>query len=54
MAGKLSVSAAVGLRNVVLAVAGEMDAVTVPQFQDALLQQAPAARGWWWICRGCS
>ncbi len=43
MAGKLSVSAAAGLRNVVLAVAGEMDAVTVPQFRDALLQQASAA-----------
>ncbi len=43
MAERLSVSAAVGLRNVVLAVAGEVDAVTVPQFRDALMQQAPAA-----------
>jgi len=45
VAEKLSVSAVVGLRNVVLAVAGELDAVTVPQFRAALMQGAQAV-GW--------
>jgi anti-sigma B factor antagonist len=43
VAERLSVSAAAGLRHVVVAVAGEVDAVTVPQFRDALMRQVPVA-----------
>lgn len=42
VAERLSITAAVGVGNVVLAVTGEVDAVTVPPFRDALMQQAPA------------
>ena len=44
MAERLAISAAIGLGHVVVAVAGELDAVTVPQFRDELMQQVPAAR----------
>ena len=37
-------SAADGPRHVVVAVAGDLDAVTVPQFRDELMRQVPAAR----------
>jgi anti-sigma B factor antagonist len=44
VAERLAVSATVGLRHVVVAVAGELDAMTVQQFRDELMQQVPAAR----------
>jgi anti-anti-sigma factor len=44
VAERLAVSAAVGLRHVVVAVAGELDAMTVQQFRDELMRQVPAAR----------
>jgi anti-anti-sigma factor len=43
VAERLSVSAAAGLRHVVVVVAGEVDAVTVPQFRDELMRQVPVA-----------
>jgi anti-sigma B factor antagonist len=44
VAERLAVSAAIGLRHVVVAVAGELDAMTVQQFRDELMRQVPAAR----------
>jgi anti-anti-sigma factor len=44
VAERLAVSAATGLRHVVVAVAGELDAMTAQQFRDELMQQVPAAR----------
>jgi anti-sigma B factor antagonist len=43
VAERLAISAAIGLRHVVVAVAGELDAVTVPQFRDELMRQVPPA-----------
>ena len=43
VAEPLRMSAADGLRHVVVAVAGDLDAVTVPQFRDELMRQVPAA-----------
>jgi anti-sigma B factor antagonist len=40
----LRMSAADGLRHVVVAVAGDLDAVTVPQFRDELMRQVPTAK----------
>ena len=42
MAERLAISAAIGLRHVVVAVAGELDAMTVQQFRDELMRQVPA------------
>jgi anti-sigma B factor antagonist len=44
VAERLAISAAIGLRHVVVAVAGDLDAVTVQQFRDELMRQVPAAR----------
>jgi anti-sigma B factor antagonist len=44
VAERLAISAALGLRHVVVAVAGELDAVTVQQFRDELMRQVPPAR----------
>ena len=44
MAERLAVSAATGLRHVVVALGGELDATTVQQFRDELMRQVPAAR----------
>ena len=44
VAERLAVSAVIGLRHVmVVAVAGDLDAVTVQQFRDELMRQVPAA-----------
>jgi anti-sigma B factor antagonist len=44
VAERLAISAAIGLRHVVVvAVAGDLDAVTVQQFRDELMRQVPAA-----------
>lgn len=41
MADRLVVSSAAGLRHVVVAVAGDLDAVTAREFEDQLMQQVP-------------
>jgi anti-sigma B factor antagonist len=43
VAEPLRMSAADGLGHLVVAVAGELDAVTVPRFRDELMRQVPAA-----------
>jgi anti-anti-sigma factor len=43
VAERLAVSAAAGPRHVVVAVAGDLDAVTVPQFRDELMRRVPDA-----------
>ena len=41
VAERLVVSSATGLRHLVVAVAGDLDAVTVRQFRDGLMRQVP-------------
>ena len=43
VAKRLVVSSATGLRHLVVAVAGDLDAVTVAQFSDELMRQIPDA-----------
>jgi anti-anti-sigma factor len=43
VAERLVVSSATGLRHLVVAAAGDLDAVTVPQFRDELMRQIPDA-----------